>query len=137
MRVLTSLIVTTLLLTGTAFAQDAAPKTDDSTAWFQSSSVLTQKTGEGIYKAVCASCHMPKGEGAVGAGHYPALANNETLEFAEYPVFMVTKGGGAMPALGTVLDDEQIAAVVNYIRTSFGNSYTEDPATPEMAADAR
>ncbi|WP_052726391.1 c-type cytochrome [Devosia epidermidihirudinis] len=137
MRVFTSLIVSACLLTGAAFAQDAAPKVDDSTAWFGSSSVLTQQTGEGIYKAVCASCHMPKGEGAVGAGKYPALAGNETLEFPEYPIYMVTMGGGAMPALGTVLNDDQIAAVVNYIRTSFGNTYNEDPATPEMVAETR
>jgi enamine deaminase RidA (YjgF/YER057c/UK114 family) len=42
-----------------------------------------------------------------------------------------------MPAFGDVLDDMQIANVVNYIRTHFGNSYTDEPATPDAVALAR
>ncbi|MHA6691015.1 c-type cytochrome [Devosia sp. A449] len=124
-----------MLATGAALAQDAAA--DDSKAWFGSSSVLTQQTGKGLYEAVCASCHMSKGEGAVGAGAYPALANNETLEFADYPIYMIVKGQKAMPPLGGIMNDEQIAAVVNYIRTNFGNNYADEPATAEMVAAAR
>lgn len=140
MRALITLAASALVLVGIAIAQEAAPvapPADDSQAWFQSSSVLTQKTGEGIYNAVCASCHMPKGEGAVGAGAYPALANNENLSGADYPIYLVVHGMGAMPPLGTVLDDQQIAEVVNYIRTNFGNDYPEDPATAEMVEATR
>ncbi|WP_439561390.1 c-type cytochrome [Roseinatronobacter sp.] len=110
---------------------------DDSDAWFESRSVLTQQTGEGIYKAVCASCHMPDGQGATGAARYPALADNPTLEFPEYAVMLTLHGQAAMPPLRGVLDDEQIAEVVNYIRTSFGNDYPDDPATPEMVSQTR
>ena len=45
--------------------------------------------GEAIYKGVCQGCHMPDAKGAVGAGRYPALANNPNLETAGYPIVLV------------------------------------------------
>lgn len=125
------------IMAGAAVAQQTTTEVDDSNAWFASSSVLTQQTGQGIYNAVCASCHMPEGQGAVGAGRYPALAGNEMIEFPDYPIYITIHGQGAMPPLGGILNDEQIAAVVNYIRTSFGNSYENDPATAETVAGMR
>ncbi|KQW85921.1 hypothetical protein ASC89_02315 [Devosia sp. Root413D1] len=117
-----------LFLTAPAMAQDAA--------MFASPSKLTQTGGENIYKAICAGCHMPEGQGAVGAGKYPALANNANLESAGYPIYLIIHGQKAMPALGSVLDDQQIADVVAYIRTSFGNDFAE-PVTVEEVTDAR
>jgi cytochrome c5 len=81
--------------------------------------------GEAIYKGVCQGCHMPDAKGAVGAGAYPALAKNENLETAAYPVSIVLKGQKAMPFFGMQLDDQQIADVVNYVRTHFGNKYKD------------
>ncbi|GGA46340.1 c-type cytochrome [Pelagibacterium lentulum] len=104
--------------------------------FFASSSVLTQQTGAGIYGAVCAACHMSNGEGAVGAGAYPALAENPNLEFPEYAIYLTIHGQAAMPPLGGILSDEQIAAVIEYIRTSFGNDYP-DPVTAEMVEITR
>jgi mono/diheme cytochrome c family protein len=86
--------------------------------------------GEAIYKGVCQGCHMPDAKGAVGAGAYPALAKNENLETAAYPVGMVLKGQKAMPGLGMQLDDQQVADVVNYVRSHFGNKY-KDKVKPE------
>ncbi len=86
--------------------------------------------GEAIYKGVCQGCHMPDAKGAVGAGAYPALAKNENLETAAYPVSIVLKGKKAMPFFGMQLDDQQIADVVNYVRTHFGNKY-RDKVKPE------
>lgn len=117
-----------------ALAQDARP---DTAGWFADPSRLTQTDGKVIYDALCAACHMPEGQGAGGAGMYPALAGNENLLAADYPVHVVIHGQKAMPPLADLLDDAQVAAVVNYIRTSFGNSYAEDPATPESVAAAR
>ena len=117
-----------------ALAQDARP---DTTGWFADPSRLTQTDGKVIYDALCAACHMPDGQGARGAGAYPALAGNENLMTADYPAHVVTHGQKAMPPLGDLLDDAQVAAVVNYVRTSFGNSYAEDPATAESVAAAR
>ncbi len=127
------LAIAVTLTAGAAAAQQA----DDSQAWFESPSRLTQQTGEGIYNAVCAGCHMPDGEGAVGAGEYPALAGNEMIAFPDYPIHITIHGHAAMPPLGELLDDAQIAEVVNYIQTSFGNDFTEEPATAEMVAGAR
>lgn len=103
---------------------------------FANPSRLTQTEGKDIYGAVCAGCHMPEGEGAVGAGKYPALANNETLEAAGYPIYVVIHGQKGMPPLGGLLNDEQIAAVVEYIRTNFGNNYT-DEVTVQEVTDSR
>jgi mono/diheme cytochrome c family protein len=84
-----------------------------------------QQTGEAIYKGVCQGCHMPDAKGAVGAGAYPALANNPKLQDAGYPVFLVVNGHKAMPPFGDSFNNQQVANVVNYIRTHFGNRYTD------------
>jgi mono/diheme cytochrome c family protein len=90
-------------------------------------------TGEGLYADICQGCHMPGGVGAVGAGAYPALAGNPNLASAGYPLTLVINGRNGMPAFGDLLSDQQVAAVVNYVRTHFGNQFP-DEAT---AADAR
>jgi mono/diheme cytochrome c family protein len=84
---------------------------------------FTEQTGEALYANVCQSCHMSRGEGAVGAGRYPALAGNETLKAGSYPVYIVLHGQKAMPPFGRMMSDDQVAAVVNYVRTHFGNNY--------------
>ena len=81
------------------------------------------KGGQAIYTNVCQGCHMPDAKGAVGAGMYPALAKNEKLETAGYPVAVITHGQKAMPSFGALLNDQQVADVVNYIRGNFGNRY--------------
>jgi mono/diheme cytochrome c family protein len=86
--------------------------------------------GRAIYTNVCQGCHMPDAKGAVGAGMYPALASNAKLETAGYPVSVVTHGQKAMPAFGALLNDQQIADVVNYVRSSYGNKY-KDKVKPE------
>lgn len=91
---------------------------------------FTEQGGEAIFKNVCQGCHMPDAKGAVGAGMYPALAKNAKLEVSGYPVAVITHGQKAMPSFGTLLNDQQVADVVNYIRTNFGNSY-KDKVKPE------
>lgn len=91
---------------------------------------FTEKDGEKLYLELCASCHMPDGKGAIGAGMYPSFINNEKLSNKAYPQIVVLYGLNAMPALGGVLDDEQIANVINYIRSDFGN-YHDDPVTSQ------
>ena len=86
--------------------------------------------GQAIFTNVCQGCHMPQAQGAVGAGMYPALAKDAKLEVAGYPVAVVTHGQKAMPAFGNLLNDQQIADVVNYVRVNFGNKY-KDKVKPE------
>ena len=88
-----------------------------------------QQTGADIFTGVCQGCHMHDAMGATGAGKYPALANNKNLAVAGYPVGIVLHGQKAMPPFKDYFNDEQIANVVNYIRTNFGNHY-KDKVTP-------
>jgi mono/diheme cytochrome c family protein len=78
---------------------------------------------------------MAEAQGAVGAGAYPALANDPKLAAAGYPVLIVVNGSKGMPPFGALLDDEQVAAVVNYVRSHFGNSYRDSisPADVRLA----
>ena len=87
-------------------------------------------TGEQVYKAVCQACHMADAKGGTGAGTIPALAGNKNLAVSAYPVMMVANGKGAMPWFRDMLKPEQIANVVNYVRTHFGNAY-QDAVTAE------
>jgi mono/diheme cytochrome c family protein len=103
---------------------------------------VMQKDGEAIYRTVCQGCHMPAGEGAAGAGAYPALANNPKLAAAGYAVSAVAHGLKAMPPFGSkqapsgcLLTDTQIASVVNYVRTHFGNAYTDRVSAEDVKSD--
>jgi mono/diheme cytochrome c family protein len=95
-----------------------------------------QQSGEEIYEGICQGCHMPDAKGAIGAGAYPALANNVRLVAAIYPITVVIHGQRAMPNFGPDLSDEQIANVVNYVRTHFGNHY-KDVVSPAAVKAAR
>jgi mono/diheme cytochrome c family protein len=68
---------------------------------------------------------MPDGRGARGAGEYPALAANAKLASAAFPAARVLNGWSGMPRFAEMLSDAQIADVVNYVRTNFGNRYTD------------
>ena len=118
-----SLLVLAALLALISHTGASAQPSDKS---FSSATRFMQRDGETIYRSVCAACHMPDGAGAVGAGTYPALAKNKNLAVASYPVFLVMNGRNAMPSFARRLDDEQISAVVNYIRTHFGNDYNNN-----------
>jgi mono/diheme cytochrome c family protein len=96
----------------------------------------TQQSGEELYKSICQGCHMPNGKGAIGAGAYPALANNSRLTAAIYPITVVLNGQRAMPPFGASLSDAQIANVINYIRTHFNNRY-KDPVLASAVKAAR
>ena len=92
--------------------------------------------GEAVFRSICQGCHMPDAKGATGAGSYPALAADANLEAAAFPIVMVVQGRKAMPAFGPMLTDQQIADVVNYIRTHFGNRYA-DTVNPDDVKEIR
>jgi len=120
-----ALIACAVLAAGAARAQDAG---------FSNPAKFQQQDGAALYHGICQGCHMPQGQGAIGAGSYPALARNNKLATAGYPVLIVLNGSKAMQGFAGMLDDAQIAAVVNYIRTSFGNSYSDAVTAAEVAA---
>lgn len=94
-----------------------------------------EQDGASLYQAICQSCHMPNGQGAQGAGMYPALAGNAKLVAGMYPAITVLKGRKGMPAFGAMLSDEQIALVANYVRSNLGNSFPAAGAV--TAADVK
>lgn len=88
--------------------------------------------GANIYEQQCAQCHGKAGQGAPGA--YPALAGNRavTMESVDNLVNIVRKGGFApstagnprpygMPPYAHLLTDTEIAAVLSFIRQSWGH----------------
>ena len=93
---------------------------------------FTDSEGSDLYRRACSGCHGPEGEGAYGAGKYPALAANPRLGHKRYPVNLILEGNGAMPAFADWLDDEQVAAIVSYIQTHLGNDYEGDVTAEEV-----
>jgi mono/diheme cytochrome c family protein len=101
--------------------------------------------GTEIYTHICQGCHMPAGQGAVGAGHYPKLAGDPALVSWQYAALTVLNGKDGMPPFGLSgpvlletgavhLSDEQIADVVNYVRSNFGNHYKDRATAKQVAA---
>lgn len=126
-----ALVASGVALAGALAASAGAQSTADAAA---ASANFDGPTGEDVFMRVCAACHMPDGKGAQGAGFYPALAGNPRLSSGAYPVYVVMKGMNGMPPLGELMTDEQVADVVNYVRTHFGNDYRDAVAPAEASA---
>jgi mono/diheme cytochrome c family protein len=102
--------------------------------------------GEAIFTHICQGCHMPDAKGATGAGTYPALTGNPKLASPQYMAAVILFGRHDMPSFemkptthgsffaDTKLSDEQIAEVINYVRTHFGNAYSNGITAAEVAA---
>ncbi|RYF34619.1 MAG: c-type cytochrome [Comamonadaceae bacterium] len=88
--------------------------------------------GNKIFDQRCAYCHGDVGQGALDA--YPPLAGNRAVNLASpanliqmvrHGGFLPTTAGNprpyGMPAFGHVLDDNEIAAVLTYVRGAWGN----------------
>lgn len=83
--------------------------------------------GEALYQANCAVCHQPSGEGLPGA--FPplkgsAIVNNEDPDIH---IRIILEGYDARPEYATMqpfaelLTDAEIAAIVNFERSHWGN----------------
>src|SRR5579863_8758227 len=123
-----------LLLTFRALAQGTGPSASEPA--LSQGFGFVEKSGEALFASVCQGCHMPDGKGATGAGTYPSLAGNGNLGSSGYPIGIVINGQRGMPPFGAMMNDEQVAAVVNYVRTHFGNRY-EDAVTAEDVRSVR
>lgn len=122
----------------------AAAQTSDQTFYTYAS--LTHANGEAIFHAICQGCHMPDAKGAIGAGAYPALTGNPKLASPQYMAAVILFGRHDMPSFvmkpsnhknffeDAKLSDAQIADVINYIRTHFGNHYTNSITAAEVTA---
>jgi mono/diheme cytochrome c family protein len=94
---------------------------------------FVENDGAALYRAICQGCHMPDARGARGAGMYPALAANPKLASAAFPVLTVLGGRRGMPGFADSLSDDQVAEVVNYVRSHFGNNFTDSMASGDVA----
>ena len=98
--------------------------------------------GAQVYLSYCAACHQVDGKGVPGA--IPPLAGNGALtaKGGENAVRVVLGGLPAahglapMPALGQGMSDADIAAVINYARTAWGNTAAGDVGAG-LVADLR
>jgi mono/diheme cytochrome c family protein len=122
-------------------AEASAPPAPSSALSTTESSLLIS-LGKTVYDKNCASCHGTQGEGK--PPHWPPLANNQSIEMqsAVNPIRMVLNGGYppgtkgnpmpyGMPPFAGLLSDNEVAAVVSYIRTAWGNR-----GTPVSAREA-
>lgn len=104
------------------------------------------EAGRKIYVAQCAVCHGAEGKGQ--APSYPPLAGNQSITMASpvNSIRMVLNGGyppgtkknpqpHGMPPFSHILNDEEVAAAVTYIRVAWGNNGT--PVSATQANDLR
>jgi mono/diheme cytochrome c family protein len=121
----------------------ASTQADDST--FTSTAGLRTARGADVYSHICQGCHMARGEGAVGAGHYPKLSGDPALTSWQYVALTILDGRNGMPAFGLPADqtlesrtvhlsDAQVADVVNYVRSHLGNTYEPNVTAAQVAA---
>jgi mono/diheme cytochrome c family protein len=93
---------------------------------------LLLSLGKTVYDGQCAKCHGDKGQGR--GSDYPPLAGNPSIEMPSSvnAIRMVLNGGYppgtsgnptpfGMPPFAQSLSDDEVAAVVSYIRTTWGN----------------
>ncbi len=132
------------LVGGAALLLGAVGVTHADDSSFTSTAGLASVSGEQIYSQICQGCHMSQGEGAVGAGHYPKLAGNQRLAAWQYMAVTVLNGHDGMPPFGLPADqvqeirtvhlsDAQVADVVNYVRSHFGNAYKDKVTAGQVA----
>lgn len=104
------------------------------------------KLGDQVYGINCASCHQGNGTGLPGV--FPGLVNNAVVMNEDPTEHIETILNGLvgkeidgvnyaspMPAFGSSLSDEEIAAVVNHERTQWGNNAAT--VTPEDVSTLR
>jgi len=107
-------------------ADTAGPPEDKKEETVVSSAV----NGEEVYKKTCVACHQANGEGI--AGTFPPLAKSDFLVNKDAVIEQVLKGKtGEMTVNGVkynnvmppqAISDEEIAAVLTYVYSSWGNT---------------
>jgi cytochrome c len=128
-------LLTAMIGTGTALAADEPFLISMSGSGGRNARLPASVDGKMIYEHICQSCHMADGKGGkILPATYPALAGNVKFAAKIYPAVMVVNGLGAMPAFGASLSDEQVAAVANYVRSNFGNKFTDVVTAAEVKA---
>jgi mono/diheme cytochrome c family protein len=125
---------------------EEAPEDESGMRITEEQKVAMEKQGAHLYKEHCAGCHQTDGQGVPRV--YPPFAGNQAL-LMRNPVnaIRITLNGGfppstagnprpyGMPPFAHVLSDAEVAAVVTYIRSAWGNRSA--PVSPVEVAGAR
>jgi len=95
--------------------------------------------GHEIYTSICQACHQQDGRGAPGVAA-SLVGSQLALAPAEVTARILLQGKegtvSLMPALGSTLNDEQIASVLTYVRREWGQGGTPvDPSSVRTARD--
>ena len=118
---------------GGAAAGPATAAAADATAEAESAAVtFDRELGASVYGSFCSACHQANGLGMPGV--FPPIAGDPVVTATDPTEHIDIVLGGLlgkeingvayaspMPAFGGQLSDDQIAAVINHQRTSFGN----------------
>lgn len=84
----------------------------------EATQVALKEQGAEVYTQYCAACHGPDGSGGSGPALGPA-----SVESAGRVIRQVLYGSAHMPAFENVLENEEVAAVATYVRSSFDNDF--------------
>jgi mono/diheme cytochrome c family protein len=79
----------------------------------------SEDAARALYVSTCSGCHAAGGEGGYG----PPLTNNEFVELPENMIGQMFHPRELMPNFSS-LSDEDVATLVNFVRTVF-NDYTD------------
>jgi mono/diheme cytochrome c family protein len=127
------LVVSTVIGASPVAADDLSPKSSAMSHGWQ----FSEQGGANLFRNICAGCHQPDARGAVGAGAYPSLVADEHLASASFITSVLLGGLKAMPPVGDMMSDAQVAEVVNYVRTHFSNAYSDAVSAADVAAARR
>lgn len=76
--------------------------------------------GATLFQQNCSACHQAQGQGVKGA--FPALAGDAFVQGDEGQVAsLLLHGRGGMPNFSEDLSDDQIAAILSFVRSAWGN----------------
>ncbi|QJU58942.1 cytochrome c [Sphingomonas sp. AP4-R1] len=88
---------------------------------------LAAPDGKALFAGNCAACHQAAGEGIPGA--FPALAKNKfVVGDPKLVAATVLNGRGGMPSFRDSLKDDELGAILSFVRTSWSNKAPPIPA---------
>jgi mono/diheme cytochrome c family protein len=126
-------LIASALAAAPALADDAPVKSAAMSRGWE----FAEQGGADLFRNVCAACHQPDAKGAVGAAAYPPLANDAELASTDFMLSVLLRGLKGMPPVGDMMSDAQVADVINYVRTHFGNSYPGAVSAADVSAARR
>lgn len=152
MRITATLTALTLALAACGGGEDSNPGTEgtdgraSAPATDQPAATAAAETGQRIYGRTCITCHQANGQGQPGA--FPPLVGSAFVSGDKDRLIRIALNGlsgplvvngqrfnGVMPGWKAQLNDAQVAAVLSYVRATFGSG--ADSVTVEEVREQR